>query len=522
LYPIESKNKKIINSKNKKIQMKTRKIVGVDPVFAKYLESAKKDYDPFLKSNNAFKQKLADEDFKKYYAAKFPDLHNANDLLSNRPSIPAVFVKNTTGDDVGVLLMQFLKKFLDVPSTQEILNDLSLEEQTVIYYFRKKFEEEIHNTFSMREPISYDAFLLFSKRFAREFGGVSLKPGSSKGPPKTPPTTRTTAQTPITPKKSVFTPGDISNSDNEIESKKQSLIDLVSAYVSPEREPMKTPTLFSEVPSLYKVSQQGIPAQKQTIDHYKFIAKEANNTFDSYYGQQNNKNDKLHDIWQIWKGVFQNPKQIETGEINLLNFKKVYSSLKNALPSDVQTSIPSVTISRNWTKGKGIVKDRDKDPRIGIIFTGRGVSLPKKEKTHNYHKKNGFMVDLDQLNKNQLIVKKDNGQHRYGPHFISDKTKRIILNFLQNETIDEEVYEKLSLVDKVPLFFINYYLKISNEMPDLRADLREQFSVLKGSVEAGNNNPLLLHQTKLILALMVETKMITKNTMLSMLHDVII
>jgi hypothetical protein len=93
---------------------------------------------------------------------------------------------------------------------------------------------------------------------------------------------------------------------------------------------------------------------------------------------------------------------------------------------------------------------------------------------------------------------------------------------LKHETIDENEYHKFSLADKLPLYFINYFLKISDKVPDLRADLKQQFDILKGSLQAGNDNPKIFNQLKLILSLMVETKMITKNTMMSMLHDSII
>jgi hypothetical protein len=137
----------------------------------KYIEDNKK-LDAIRRENEIIQNKLYQSDTMKYYAARFPDMVASNELASSKPAIPHVFVAKDAVGDIAIQLKNFFQRFLDGQSADEIMNDLSDKEQKVIFYFRKKFETELHATFNMRDQVSYEAFLLFCKRFSKEFGGV--------------------------------------------------------------------------------------------------------------------------------------------------------------------------------------------------------------------------------------------------------------------------------------------------------------------------------------------------------------
>ena len=516
----------------------SRVISGVDPIFKKYIEDNKK-LDAIRRQNQINSNKLYESDIQKYYAARFPDMVASDMLASSKPGIPHVFVNKDAVGDITISLQQFFQRFLDAQSVVKIMNDLSDQEQKVIFYFKKKFETELHSTFNVRDVISYDAFLLFCKRFAKEFGGITQTTASSTTtssskpvpPPKPPKPAKTTPVDSISPSTPPIPPKSIINDPIDSQPSFRSQNSNYRTSRAPRRLEISSDIsedsdseIEIEIPSIIKTNNSGKQTAPHTIAYFKYLAGISAEPFEIFF--RNNNNNQYTKIWNSWKNVFFNPDQIGQKNFNITGFREVYTKLRNLLPSTTQ--LPSTNIPKNYYTGRGIKGQRKKsDPRLAKIILGKGASFeklkkPRKEKTHNYFEKNGFKVDRDQLENNQLIIKKDNGQHRYGPHFIGDKTKHVIESFLKNETIDNNEYQKLSLADKLPLYFINYFLKINNELPDLRSDLKNQFEILKGSLQAGNDNPKIFQQLKLILALMVETKMITKNTMMSMLHDSII
>jgi hypothetical protein len=466
-----------------------RIIQGIDPVYQRYLD-LNKESEAVRKLNLATANKLYKNDLAKYYAKRFPDMPGNEHLLPNNKEVSHIFVtRDGAQGDISVNLRVFFEKFLDVSSIESILNDLTKQEQSVIYYFKKRFHDELNKTFSFKDPISYSSFLLFCRRFVREYAAItpSSSSTSSKPPtltiPKSPP-----IQTP---------PG--------------------SPPITPPSSPKNT--FQYDIPSIEKTHAGGQNPSADTIMINKFLANSSYQAFDSFYDKIVDGKEEEYYTWETWKRIFESPDAfMNSPRFSSTNFKRVYNKLKGGLPESLSYNLPRSKIKRDEiegrTKGKGMSFH---DPRI---VRGRGSSETQIEKTHQYHSQNGFKIDLTQLKKNRLLIKKNNGQHRHDS-YISNKLKDIILQFIKNGRIEEAEYQKFNLHEKLAIFYINYYLKIQDDLEDFREDLQEQFNILRGSIVAGNTNSAILQQIKTILLLMNHVKIINKNNMVAMMTDLI-
>ena len=140
----------------------------------------------------------------------------------------------------------------------------------------------------------------------------------------------------------------------------------------------------------------------------------------------------------------------------------------------------------------------------------------------SYYKEFGiFKINTRHLPRNVLIVKY---KSCLGPIPKLKQTPissplRIILTQLMdgNNTIDELYYQTLPLKEKGMLYYMlkrarlidsTNYRDLIKELPD---QLREKFDIIRGQLEAGNNNDLLIEEAKDVVTAMNYIDLLTNK-----------
>jgi hypothetical protein len=132
------------------------------------------------------------------------------------------------------------------------------------------------------------------------------------------------------------------------------------------------------------------------------------------------------------------------------------------------------------------------------------------------------MIDKQALKKNTLIVKTSNNQYRFGPGQVSSSARDFLIHFLEDpEALSLEVYDRLLNEAKFNSFFIVRCLGVRRDIPDYREDVQNQFYVLRGSIEAGNDNRSILFQLKHTLQVMIALRMINNVNANRMLANLV-
>jgi hypothetical protein len=124
------------------------------------------------------------------------------------------------------------------------------------------------------------------------------------------------------------------------------------------------------------------------------------------------------------------------------------------------------------------------------------------------------------LKHNKLIIKKNNGQHWYST-FVGIKTKQVIENFLEKKQISEVEYSTLTNAEKMNLYQINKFLDIYKQLPDFKDNIVMQFETLSGSIYAENDSPIIIHQLKNILHIMIDLNLISRNNANTIITELI-
>ena len=148
------------------------------------------------------------------------------------------------------------------------------------------------------------------------------------------------------------------------------------------------------------------------------------------------------------------------------------------------------------------------------LIYGRGIS-GDFEKGH-------LFVELSKLNNNVLCVKYIKTKNKKLEVAVSDATKLVILEMLTNKfNIDH--YNKLTNKEKKVISVFNTLFKcvdISEMIGDPIEDLYTQFNILKGEIEAGNDNPLIKSSLKETLFELHKYKKINSSQLRNIVYEI--
>lgn len=147
-------------------------------------------------------------------------------------------------------------------------------------------------------------------------------------------------------------------------------------------------------------------------------------------------------------------------------------------------------------------KNKDKKETIegaGII-RGSGISKP-----NIYQRYGNILINIKKLNSNVLAIKDDKERSIYGfPNKkISDSFIDIVNMLIDNIPLNDAMYKGLDEDERILFDQLITYAgtrkKTKKDINESIKYLKNRYNVLSGSIEAGNDNPELLKEIKLIL-----------------------
>lgn len=151
-------------------------------------------------------------------------------------------------------------------------------------------------------------------------------------------------------------------------------------------------------------------------------------------------------------------------------------------------------------RGNGLKQKKPK--RRGLKFVGYGkISKIEDVDKVNHFIKGHLYIDMNKMNDNILSIKYVKTGNKKNEVQITDNTKAVLLQLINNK-YNASSYEKLNENEKKIISFVNHIFKLvskdilSNEPIE---ELYNKFLILKGQIEGGNNNPLILKNLKEIL-----------------------
>ena len=167
------------------------------------------------------------------------------------------------------------------------------------------------------------------------------------------------------------------------------------------------------------------------------------------------------------------------------------------------------------TTGNGLKKNKkktnNKRKKLRYIIKGKGLAKAKKEKEMP------FYVDVDGLNRNVLSVKyRTSRKYKINPMVISDGEKHMINQIITYKQFNDQIYSSLSSEEKRRIEMLIHELKLDNELQGYdkfasTKELYDQLQIIRGQIEAGNNNPTLKIMARKIISELYALKRITKT-----------
>ncbi|GMF33833.1 unnamed protein product [Phytophthora lilii] len=179
-------------------------------------------------------------------------------------------------------------------------------------------------------------------------------------------------------------------------------------------------------------------------------------------------------------------------------------------------------LSGRGLKGAGYINKelRDKEGNPIKYHSNRGYNLAQLEGTGTYssmaYKRVGTkFVHLPKLNENLLKVVYPN-RSTVGPQRkISDDLAQLIKTLVFDGTIDQQLYDSMSMGDKRVfhelLRITHTQHAMRDPVKDPREVLKQEYMKLKGEVMLGNDNPELIRELKKVLVDMYSAKLISDD-----------
>lgn len=160
-----------------------------------------------------------------------------------------------------------------------------------------------------------------------------------------------------------------------------------------------------------------------------------------------------------------------------------------------------------------------------MVKYGNGLKVT----TDNYKEFGKFILNVKLLYSNVLYVKyPTNAPVKFiKKTTISDTLKEIIVNLFETSEINYQLCYKLSEVEKhlfdqlIVRAGLNMQLNYKREkMNEDIKDIINEFNILKGEIIAGNNNPTIIQQIKVVLNKLVSCQKITQEESNDILNEI--
>lgn len=176
------------------------------------------------------------------------------------------------------------------------------------------------------------------------------------------------------------------------------------------------------------------------------------------------------------------------------------------------SSKPSAPTGNGLKKKKHSKHKSTNNPKkkLKYIIKGKGAQ-------NNRNKEKPFYVDVDSLNRNVLSVKyRTSRKYKINPMVISDGEKHMIIQIITYKQFNDQIYSKLSGEEKRRIELLIHELKMDNELEGYdpfasTKDLYNQLQIIRGQIEAGNNNPSLKAIARKIISELYALKRLTKT-----------
>ncbi len=156
------------------------------------------------------------------------------------------------------------------------------------------------------------------------------------------------------------------------------------------------------------------------------------------------------------------------------------------------------------------------------------MNLPKlpKKKGHGLRPMekqihNKYFIDTNKLNNNVLEVRYNKNRHLTGIkiQIIGSGVRNIISNIINDDTMDEKEYHTLTDNEKHLIRTILNMLEKSHLIKNKDQEFNENFQILLGSYNAGNNSEILKNQLRQYIIHAMKLGIIPRNTGNAMLLE---
>lgn len=156
-------------------------------------------------------------------------------------------------------------------------------------------------------------------------------------------------------------------------------------------------------------------------------------------------------------------------------------------------------------KSYGLMRKPYKKVRYGNGLKAQEQTLTKpkgnqgKKPLYENYVKGHLYLDVTKLNQNVLCIKYTKTANKKTEIAITDNTKLCILQMLTNQ-FNFSVYERLTDAERKIVGYLNSILHLVDEklLPNPIDELYTHFNILRGEIEASNDNPIIKSNLKVL------------------------
>jgi hypothetical protein len=147
-----------------------------------------------------------------------------------------------------------------------------------------------------------------------------------------------------------------------------------------------------------------------------------------------------------------------------------------------------------------------------------GSGLKSKHEHHINNKK--YFINMKKLNNNVLEIRYSSNRHLIPikSQYISSNVKACIMDAMKKHTIDPQIFQKLTSVEKNLIRSLLKYFDIDDELDNDEA-FNKRFEVIRGEILAGNNNIALKREAKEYLLHAMNTSKISRQNYINAIQE---
>ncbi len=127
---------------------------------------------------------------------------------------------------------------------------------------------------------------------------------------------------------------------------------------------------------------------------------------------------------------------------------------------------------------------------------------------------------MKKLNNNVLEIRYSSNRHLIPikSQYISSNVKACIMDAMKKHTIDPQIFQKLTSVEKNLIRSLLKYFDIDDELDNDEA-FNKRFEVIRGEILAGNNNIALKREAKEYLLHAMNTSKISRQNYINAIQE---